>query len=66
MVDPVRLRVGLGYVALQRLLVEFQCYHQYTRPEGAGLEHTDNIIRLNFKLLTKHGLMSRLGGDFDD
>lgn len=65
-IDPVRLRVGLGYVAGQRLLVEFQYYHQYTRPDGGDLEHTDNIIRLNFKLLTKHGLMSRFGDDVDD
>jgi hypothetical protein len=64
--DPVRLRVGLGYVAMQRLLVEFQYYHQYTRPGGGDLEYTDNIIRLNFKLLTKEGLLSRLGDDFDD
>ena len=65
-IDPVRLRVGLGYVAMQRLLVEFQYFHQFTRPDGGDLEYTDNIIRLNFKLLTKHGLMSRLGNDFDD
>lgn len=64
-IDPLRLRVGLGYVAKPRILVEFQYYAQYTRPGGGGLEHTDNIFRLNFKLLTEAGLLSGLGGDFD-
>jgi len=66
-IDPLRLRAGVGYVANPRLLVEFQYYLQYTRPGGGGLEHTDNIIRLNFKILTKRGLLARMGGgDFDD
>lgn len=65
-IDPLRLRVGLGYVANPRLLVEFQYYAQYTRPDGAGLEHTDDIFRLNLKLVSKKGLLSGLGGDFDD
>jgi hypothetical protein len=65
-IDPLRVRVGLGHVALPRLLVELQYYAQYTRSEGEGLRHTDNIFRLNFKLLTKHGLLSRLGDDVDD
>ena len=64
-IDPLRLRVGLGYVAKPRILVEFQYYAQYTRPGGGGLEHTDNIFRLNLKLLTEKGLLSGLGGDFD-
>ena len=61
----MRLRVGLGHVASQRLLVEFQYYFQYTHPEGGSLRYTDNIIRLNFKLLTKEGLLSGLGDDVD-
>jgi hypothetical protein len=65
-IDPLRLRAGLGYVVNPRLLVEFQYYFQYTRPGGGGLEHTDNIIRLNFKILSKKGLLAGLGGDFDD
>ncbi len=65
-IDPLRLRAGLGYVANSRLLVELQFYLQYTRPGGASLEHTDNIFRLNFKLLNKEGVLSGLGGDLDD
>ena len=64
-IDPLRLRVGLGHVASQRLLVEFQYYFQYTQPEGGSLRYTDNIIRLNFKLLSKEGLLSGLGDDVD-
>ncbi len=64
-IDPLRLRAGLGYIANPRLLVEFQYYNQFTRPGGGSLEYTDNIIRLNFKILTKDGLLSGLGGDLD-
>ncbi len=64
-IDPLRLRAGLGYIANPRLLVEFQYYNQFTRPNGGSLEYTDNIIRLNFKILTKDGLLSGLGGDLD-
>lgn len=65
-IDPLRLRVGLGYVAKPRLLVEFQMYAQYTRPGGGSLEYTDNILRLNFKMVTEKGLLSGSGGDVDD
>jgi hypothetical protein len=63
--DPLRLRVGLGYVASERLLVEFQYYAQYTHPEGAGLTYTDNIFRLNLKISTRRGVMSILDNGID-
>jgi hypothetical protein len=31
-------------------MVEFHHYLQYTPVNGNGLQHTDNIIRLNFKI----------------
>jgi hypothetical protein len=58
-VDPLRWRTGLGYIASPRLIVEFQYYAQYTRPSGGGLRYTDNIFRLNFKLMTKRGVLGR-------
>jgi hypothetical protein len=65
-IDPLRLRAGVGHVASKRLLVEFQYYAQYTRPGEGGLEHTDNIFRLNLKIMTSKGVLSFLDGDFDD
>jgi hypothetical protein len=70
-VDPLRWRTGIGYIAHPRLIVEFQYYAQYTRPES-GLKYTDNIFRLNFKWMTKRGLLphlairSLLDGSIDD
>jgi hypothetical protein len=65
-IDPLRLRVGLGYIASPRLLVEIQYYAQYTRSGGGGLAYTDNIIRLNFKLSTKKGVLWLLDGGIDE
>ncbi len=71
-IDPLRWRTGLGYIASPRLLVEFQYYAQYTQPDGGGLEYTDNIFRLNFKVMTKRGvrpqnaLRSLLDGSIDN
>jgi hypothetical protein len=70
-IDPLRWRTGIGYIAHPRLIVEFQYYAQYTRPES-GLKYTDNLIRLNFKWMTKRGLLPQyairrlLDGDIDD
>jgi len=70
-VDPFRWRTGLGYIVHPRLIVEFQYFAQYTRPES-GLKYTDNIFRLNFKWMTKRGLRpqhairSLLEGNIDD
>ena len=71
-VDPLRWRTGLGYIANPRLLVEFQYYAQYTQPTGGSLKYTDNIFRLNFKLMTKRGVLGRnalrllIDGGIDD
>jgi hypothetical protein len=65
-VDPVRLRVGLGYIVSPQLLVEFQYFAQWTRPGGGGLKYTDNIWRLNFKLSGRGGLERMLYGGMDD
>jgi hypothetical protein len=62
--DPLRLRVGIGYIAMRRLLVEIQYYAQYTH-QDTGLAWTDNIFRLNFKIVTKAGIFGLLGGDID-
>jgi hypothetical protein len=59
-IDPLRLRVGVGYIAAPWLLTEFQYFAQWTRPGGGGLEYTDNIWRINFKLVGKGGLEQKL------
>ena len=64
-VDPMRYRVGLGYIASPKVLVEFHYYAQYTRPAG-GLAYTDNIFRLNFKLSTRAGVLKLLDGGIDE
>jgi hypothetical protein len=64
-IDPLRLRVGLGYIASPQLLVEFQYFAQWTRPGGGGLTYTDNIWRLNFKLSGKGGVEKLLLGGID-
>jgi len=56
-VDPLRWRTGLGYIAHARLLIELQYYMQHTRPGDGPLEYTDNIFRLNFKVMTKRGVL---------
>jgi hypothetical protein len=67
-IDPLRLRVGLGYVTSRRVLVEFHYFTQYTRPDGGPLAYTDNIFRLNFKIALSKGisLMRLLDGGVDD
>ena len=67
-IDPLRLRVGLGYVTSRRVLVEFHYFTQYTRPDGGRLAYTDNIFRLNFKVALSKGinLMRLLDGGVDD
>jgi len=65
-IDPLRLRVGLGYIASPQLLIEFQYFAQWTRPGGGGLKYTDNIWRMNFKLAGRGGLERLLYGGMDD
>ena len=59
-IDPVRLRAGLGYVVNDRIRVEFIYHAEYTRPNGGGLEHTNNIFRLNIKIGLDGSLLNRL------
>ena len=67
-IDPLRVRIGLGYVANRRSLVEFHYFAQYTRPDSGGLAYTDNIFRLNFKISLSRGLsvLRLLDGGIDD
>jgi hypothetical protein len=65
-IDPLRLRVGIGYIASSAVAVEFQYFAQYTRPGGGGLKYTDNIWRVNFKLGGKRGIERLLHGGFDE
>lgn len=65
-IDPVRLRVGVGYIATPRVLMEFQYFVQWTRPGGGGLQYTDNIWRLNFKVATKGSALNLLNGGMDE
>ena len=67
-IDPLRLRVGLGYITNRRLLMEFHYFAQYTRPGGGGLAYTDNIFRLNLKIALTRGisLARLLDGSVDD
>jgi hypothetical protein len=59
-VDPLRVRAGAGYVATDRLRVEFIYHAQWTHPSGSnGLSFTDNIYRVNIKLGLTKGIIGR-------
>lgn len=69
MVDPLRVRGGIAYIVSERIRVELIYHAQFTRPSGShGLEYTDNIFRLNFKLALDRRVLGRVfrGGDADD
>jgi hypothetical protein len=59
-VDPLRLRAGLGYIFAGRCRGEFIYHMQFTRPDGGGLQYTDNIWRLNVKIGLKDGILPRV------
>lgn len=65
-IDPLRTRLALGYIATQRVLVEFQYYAEFTQPSGSGLAWTNNIWRLNFKVSTSASVLRLAAGGFDD
>jgi hypothetical protein len=65
-IDPLRTRLALGYIANQRVLVEFQYYAEFTQPSGSGLAWTNNIWRLNFKVSTSASVLRLAAGGFDD
>ena len=48
LIDPLRIRGGIGYIMKSvPLRVELIYHVQYTNPDGSGLKYTDNIFRLN-------------------
>jgi hypothetical protein len=65
-IDPLRVRLALGYIATPRILVEFQYYFEFTQPSGSGLVWTNNIWRLNFKVSTSASVLKLAAGGFDD
>jgi len=61
MVDPLRLRCGIGYLLKEHLRMEFIYHAQFTHPAGSSsLEYTDNIFRLNIKIGLNKGIIGRL------
>jgi hypothetical protein len=46
--------------------VEFQYFAQWTLPGGGGLNYTDNIWRLNFKLSGRGGIERLLYRGMDE
>ncbi len=67
-IDPLRLRAGLGWTINKYVRAEIAYQMQFTRPSGGdGLEWTDNIWRLNFKVARQHGILEHVvGGDVDE
>jgi hypothetical protein len=69
LVDPFRIRGGIGYI-MKSLPLRFEfIYHaQYTHPvSGEGLKFTDNIFRLNIKLGLNKGIINKLNNpDLDE
>jgi hypothetical protein len=59
-VDPVRVRGGLGYVLNDHLRLELIYYAQFTRPAHGSLQFTENIFRLNIKIVLERRILQRL------
>jgi hypothetical protein len=61
-IDPMRIRVGLGYILKPLpLRIEFIYHAQFTHPTaGEGLQFTDNIFRLNIKIGLNRGIIGAL------
>jgi hypothetical protein len=69
LVDPFRIRGGIGYIMKSLpLRIEFIYHAQYTHPvAGEGLKFTDNIFRLNIKLGLNKGIINKLNNpDLDE
>jgi hypothetical protein len=68
LVDPLRIRGGIGYIMKSApLRVELIYHMQYTNPDGSGLKYTDNIFRLNIKLGINKGILGTMyNPDIDD
>jgi hypothetical protein len=69
LVDPMRIRGGIGYVMKSApIRIEFIYHAQYTQPDQeSGLRYTDNIYRINIKLGINKGILGSLyNPDIDD
>jgi hypothetical protein len=69
LVDPMRIRGGIGYVMKSApVRIEFIYHAQYTQPDQeSGLRYTDNIYRINIKLGINKGILGSLyNPDLDD
>ncbi|HSO85133.1 MAG TPA: hypothetical protein VLQ91_01180 [Draconibacterium sp.] len=69
LVDPLRIRGGIGYIMQSApLRIEFIYHAQFTQPnEDSGLNYTDNIFRINIKLGLHTGILGSLyNPDLDD
>jgi hypothetical protein len=69
LVDPMRIRAGVGYILKSLpLRIEFIYHAQYTHPvSGEGLVFTDNIFRLNIKLGLNKGIVNKMNNpDLDE
>ena len=51
---------GVGYVLHNRFRIELTCQTKLTRPNGGGLQYTENIINLNFKIGLAEGILMRV------
>jgi Protein of unknown function (DUF2490) len=60
-IDPFRFGGGIGYVLNDRLQIELIYQGQMSRPSGgSGLEYTESIIHLNFKIGLQKGILQRV------
>jgi len=59
--DPLRLRVGLGWIMHDLVHAEFTYSMSFARDgSGDSLEWTENIWQLNFKVARQKGLLNHL------
>lgn len=60
-VDPLRVRAGVGYVLSDRIRLEFIYYAQFSREDGnEPLEYSENIFRLDMKIGIASGILQRV------
>ena len=58
--DPVRARVGIGYITMDQIRIEFIYHYEWARNPNDDLEYDKNIFRLNIKFGVKHGILGRV------
>ena len=60
-IDPVLVRGGIGYIANDRLQMEFTYTAEFSRQTtGSSLEYNGNVFRLKIKLAIEKGILERL------